>query len=257
MHYELRGENIEICAVLLHGTAPAASVDPLARACEGLCTWAVVDLPGYGASEQLADRSPEAVVDAVAELVGQLPHDDVFLVGHSFGGYLALATALRAAERLRGIVLLGPSFGVEPAEHAGYQGLAEALRAGIDITDVALERMLAPAFAAANPDACEIVRNFYRGAHQASVADDIDTVLRAPKLGEELAAVTVPVRIVVGDRDLPTPPDEVSENARVLKQAELTVLPGVGHTLCIEALDDVSSIVREFISAHRATHRLS
>jgi pimeloyl-ACP methyl ester carboxylesterase len=78
--------------VFLHGLGGSAGLwAPVVAAVEP--DWpgpvVLVDLPGHGASEPIADVGYEAMAAAVAQAVA--PLDKAFVVGHSLGGVVALA----------------------------------------------------------------------------------------------------------------------------------------------------------------------
>ena len=98
--------------VLVHGSAQGSSVGGAKHFANqaGLATrgWTVVtpDRPGHGLSPA-PDRGDDAGLDAVwaAELLGEGGH----LVGHSFGGAVALAAAERRPEAVRTLTLIEPA----------------------------------------------------------------------------------------------------------------------------------------------------
>ena len=98
---------MEVHLVLVHGSRLASSQwapqIPLLRDHVGLT---LVDLPGHGArvdEEFTLDRCVEVIDEA-------LPSDvPVVLVGHSLGGYVAMAYAARRAAALSGLVLADAS----------------------------------------------------------------------------------------------------------------------------------------------------
>jgi len=64
------------------------------------------DLRGHGRSETAASGyTPAAMADDLHALLDQLGIDQVHLVGHSFGGVVALEYALRAPERVRSLTI--------------------------------------------------------------------------------------------------------------------------------------------------------
>ncbi|MBF6174704.1 alpha/beta hydrolase [Nocardia blacklockiae] len=70
------------------------------------------DLRGHGRSTALPPWTFEAVVDDVAPLVDGTP---AVVVGHSFGGAVAIHLAHRHPELVRKLVLLDPAIGLDPA----------------------------------------------------------------------------------------------------------------------------------------------
>jgi acylglycerol lipase len=87
---------------------------------EGLAVYAL-DHRGHGRSEgprALIDRMDNAVTDLDALVVqaqGELPGREVFLLGHSMGGTVALCYALEHEERLAGLILSGPLAALDAA----------------------------------------------------------------------------------------------------------------------------------------------
>jgi len=92
--------------VLLHGQPGAGSDwDPVVDALSPQLKILALDRPGYRAST----HPPGTFVDNVDWLFDELDHigcDDAILVGHSYGGGVALAAAQFAPARVRGLVLV-------------------------------------------------------------------------------------------------------------------------------------------------------
>lgn len=63
------------------------------------------DLPGFGDSPLVGEPSVEACADAVLALADALDLNDAVLLGHSFGGAVALELAARHPQRWSGLVL--------------------------------------------------------------------------------------------------------------------------------------------------------
>ena len=86
----------------------------------------VVDRPGHGWSERDGHRSVGLLRQAelMAGLLDKLDASPAVVVGHSYGGALALAMAVEEAEQVEAVVILGTpaysdAFAVEPIELAG------------------------------------------------------------------------------------------------------------------------------------------
>lgn len=101
--YSQRSNDLGRASLLIHGVAADSTTwSPLLRAVAD-SGWALgnvvlVDLPGFGASENRRQRMPIPEVGrAVLEAVSDLGFSEVDLVGHSMGGFLALDMAARWA----------------------------------------------------------------------------------------------------------------------------------------------------------------
>lgn len=97
--------------VLLHGSAcSSAQWRALARNLEGRCRVLAPDFYGSGETEAWPGRGPlslsdeAALVHSLIESCGQPVH----LVGHSYGGAVALRVAQEQPERLRSLTLIEP-----------------------------------------------------------------------------------------------------------------------------------------------------
>src|SRR5580765_2899257 len=65
-----------------------------------------MDLPGYGASDPIADASVESYAEAASTLLTTLGIGPVFVAGHSLGGSVALVLAASRPELVKGLVLI-------------------------------------------------------------------------------------------------------------------------------------------------------
>ena len=98
----------EHCVVLLHGYLESSLVwedfVPLLYKEVRVIT---LDLPGHGISQVLGEcHSMEFLADKVKAMLDTLGVERCTLVGHSMGGYVALAFCEKYPERLDGVVLL-------------------------------------------------------------------------------------------------------------------------------------------------------
>ncbi|MBQ5637765.1 MAG: alpha/beta hydrolase [Alistipes sp.] len=101
-------EKGEKCVVLLHGYLESLMVweDFIPHLYKQLRV-VTLDLPGHGISVVNGEcHSMEYLADVVADLMASLGVERYTVVGHSMGGYVALAVAEKYADRLDGVVLL-------------------------------------------------------------------------------------------------------------------------------------------------------
>ena len=95
------------------------------------------DLIGHGRSTWAAPWTIDANVTALASLIEDEADGPVLVVGHSFGGAIALHLAAQCPDLVSGLVLLDPAVGL-----AGQwmRAVAEAMLASPDYTDPAEAR---------------------------------------------------------------------------------------------------------------------
>jgi 3-oxoadipate enol-lactonase len=119
--------------VLLHGlTATHRYVVMGSRHLERHgCRVVAYDARGHGASAPAADGyGYDRLADDLVELLDVLGLDRAVLAGASMGAHTALRVALRAPERVAGLVVVTPAFdpGADPDE--GWDRLADGLESG-------------------------------------------------------------------------------------------------------------------------------
>jgi non-heme chloroperoxidase len=69
------------------------------------------------------------------------------------------------------------------------------------------------------------------------------TAMQAMDLREGIARIGVPCTILIGSRDILTPPGRSAELARTIPGARLVRLDGYGHMLPLEAPDEVADVI--------------
>jgi len=91
--------------VLIHGLGQDRDIwDRLASRLEGRYRLLLVDLPGHGQSASIANVSVAAVADALDRTLKERKVKQALLVGHSYGGLVALEEAARHPDRAAGVV---------------------------------------------------------------------------------------------------------------------------------------------------------
>ena len=124
----------EPAVVLLHGMACVHDhMLPVMRHLESRHRCVAVDLRGHGASDAPLDAY--AMDDFLADLdalIGELGLGRPILVGHSFGGSIALAYADRYPERVAALVMLDSGMRSNQVLTADLGPFYEALRSGDD-----------------------------------------------------------------------------------------------------------------------------
>jgi pimeloyl-ACP methyl ester carboxylesterase len=104
LSYALYGSGAPV--VLLHGFAEDHEVwKNQVAVLEKIYTVIVPDLPGSGASDKLDETSMESMAESVKSILENEKIDQIALIGHSMGGYVALAFAEKYPQFLKGLGL--------------------------------------------------------------------------------------------------------------------------------------------------------
>jgi pimeloyl-ACP methyl ester carboxylesterase len=206
----------------LHGWAHThADFDPVLGGEHPLPAVAL-DLPGFGASPP----PPEAwTTPAYAELVAEVAEEltaaagtPPVVLGHSFGGKVAVRLAARHPDLVRGLVLTGVPLlrlGPRPTPPVRFRLARSLHRVGL-VSDA---RMEAARQRYGSSD--------YRAAQ--GVMRQVLVANLAETYDEDLAALRCPVALVWGDDDTAAPLAVAEEVAARVPGATLTVCPGAGH----------------------------
>jgi pimeloyl-ACP methyl ester carboxylesterase len=111
LSYLVWGSEDGPAALLLHGITSNAQtwwrVAP--RLVELGFRVVAVDMPGHGYSGETADHRIESVAQLIAEASAELGLGHMLLIGHSWGGSVALAMATCSTEQVARVVLIDPA----------------------------------------------------------------------------------------------------------------------------------------------------
>jgi pimeloyl-ACP methyl ester carboxylesterase len=208
------------------------------------------DHRGHGASTMGPDAPTVAELgDDLAAVLEVVDARDAVLAGHSMGGMTLQSLAVGhpdvVAERVRALVLAGTAgFGVA----AGVLSGPVRFVTGDRRVDRLLAGRLGPALSRGavgrQPRQAHLVAT--RDAFLSLPADvrrQFLTALQAMDFRTRLADVTVPTTVVVGRRDLLTPPRLGRALAAAIPGARLVEVPGAGHMLPYEEPDLLAEII--------------
>ncbi|HYW86873.1 MAG TPA: alpha/beta hydrolase [Chloroflexota bacterium] len=254
--------------VLVHPGGPGLGWEYLRLAVlEGSVTTVYLEPIGTGSSTRLADAGYSLDLDAalVHGLIEKLGRGPVWLLGHSYGGFVALRCALDHPEDLLGLVLYdtaptnGPDFWDE-----AWRNLARVIERHADQPGIVGVKRLRdePPADATDDDLAELVRD----ALPAYFADYWGRKAEFGALGEairvygspfrhhgppfdvrpDLPSIEVPILIIVGRHDFICPPRWSELMHAAIPGSQLVVLEQSGHFGHIEEPDAFAAAVANF-----------
>jgi 3-oxoadipate enol-lactonase len=213
-----------------------------------------IDPPGHGKSpgpghDFSMDDCAEAVVQVLDAIDVRTP---VVFLGTSWGGFVGPRLALRAPNRLSGMVLFCTSAeSPEPPDRARaieLVGLLEVEDLDKAILDLVVLGMLSPETQHLHPEIGEgledqLVAWDRRGVIAAvrSVLVDRESVL------SELSQVKTPSLVVSGKEDFILPSVHSQRMVEKLPNARHVEVPGAAHLVPLEVPDEANSLVLDFI----------
>lgn len=208
------------------------------------------DLRGLGDSQtQPGPATMAQCADDVRALLVQLTTGPVVLIGHSMGGYVALAFARQFPELLRGLILVGTRAGRDTAEAAaGRLAMAEKVKA--EGAQAVVEAMAPKMLAADNQDAqmAAQVLGFMAPSRSAGVIGALLGMAERPDATAFLAQIAVPTLVITGADDVLIPPAESETLAQAIRGAQLKVIPHAGHLVAFEQPDEFNQAVKEWLN---------
>ena len=233
-------------ALVLHGWGGSIeAVGSVLSALAPVTTAYAIDMPGFGESD------PPPVPWGTAEYAGfvrklmdELGIRSAAVIGHSFGGRVAIRLAVEFPDRVTKLVLVN-SAGIRPKRKLGYYRRLALAKFG-----KVLERVgghhgarLRAAIVRHTASADYLDAGPLRGTFVRIVNED---------LREHLPRISVPTLLVWGAQDQDTPLADGQLMERMIPDAGLVVFEHAGHYSYVDAANAFGRVVRHFLAAEQA-----
>lgn len=246
--------------VMIHGTLGMAEDMALGLfpSLSGRFHVIAVDRPGHGGSRrERFESAPTRQAELIREGLRQLGVGRPILVAHSIGGPVALAYARSWPEEVAGLVLLAPAAYAEwrPIEHTYLSPRATpwfgplVSNAAHETVDPAVLPLLEKAMFAPQDVPDYWARGFpheaVRRAEQMTTnGEDIGNMPALAQLAMSYRRIPTPTIVLSGDKDgIVNPARHARALVVALPNAELEMLPGVGHMIHHFAADRIAAAV--------------
>lgn len=241
LHYEETGKPGGFPVVVMHGWGcDHTTVRSIAASLEAGMRVINVDLPGHG-------KSPEptfawGVVEytqCLKDFISALGVDSPALIGHSFGGRIAI---MYGSQNKTGKIVLVDAAGIKPKRKFSYYWKVYSFKALKKLSKLILGKEGGEAFV-------EKMRNSNGSADYRNASPVMRAVMSRcvnQDLKRYMPGIKAPVLLIWGDDDTATPLDDAKIMEKLIPDAGLVSFPGCGHYSFLDNPFGFRSVLREF-----------
>lgn len=208
------------------------------------------DLRGFGDSSVIPPYSMEQFADDLAHLLDQLRVDRVVLVGCSMGGYVSFAFWRRHKDRVRALVLADTRAGADSDEIlARRRQLIEISRSegATAVANLQIAGLVGKTSREKQPDTYDAVHRLIAQAPVEGIVGALEAMMLRPDSTPLLPTIDVPVLILVGEEDVPTPVKESRLMHDRIPGSRLEVIAQAGHLSNLERPAAFNHVLTEFL----------
>ena len=193
-------------------------------------------------------RDAEDYVAWLSATLNGLNLDRIFLVGMSYGGWLALNLAMTAPERVRKLVLLSPAGFLPLVRQFSLRGMLMGLFPTRLTTD-SLMGWMGFKDTPGDMDARCTLDLFYLGMKHFRLPQETMRIMPSVFSDDKLRALHVPVLLLFGDREVIYDPAKALARALALIQNfEGELVPRCSHDMCFSQHRIVDARVLDFLN---------
>jgi pimeloyl-ACP methyl ester carboxylesterase len=239
--------------VMLHGYTESAKIwydykDSLAKNYRVI----LIDLPGHGRSSIIDEvHTMDLMADCVKAVLDHLAIETTVMVGHSMGGYVALAFARKHARMLKGLGLFHSTSLADSDE--AKQGREKSIEIISKNHAKFLFNFIPELFA---PETKEIYQSEIQNLIDEASAMDPEALLAAQRGMKErtstldvLINASFPVMFIAGQKDSRVPFENVWVQMALTETAYSLILRNAGHMGFIEAKTQCLDFIDSFTKA--------
>ncbi len=241
IHYKLAGTGDRV--LLLHGWGGSidswlpVTKDLLAKSYQVLA----IDFPGFGKS----DPPPEPwgvpqYATALQELLDRLDFRPTHVVGHSFGGRVAIVLAAERPEQVNKLVLVAA---------AGIRTVSSRVRVVRTLTKTVKTVFSLPGLSTFRPRVQSALNRRFASSDYQQAGELRDTFVKVVNqdLRDYARRIKAPTLLIWGDKDTETLMAEAQVLNSCIPDSGLVVLQGGGHYAYLEQFVKFSIILNQFL----------
>lgn len=239
--------------VFLHGFAESLEIwDDFSAALQNEFRVVTVDLPGHGGTGIFGpSHTMEFMADVVKVVLDHLEINSCVMIGHSMGGYVALAFARKYPETLVGIGLFHSHAAADSDEVRKNRvrtiNIVYSNRSGF--IQQFIPELFAPENVPSYPGEIEKLRQIAMQPPPEGITAALRGMMERDDNTSLLRELKIPVLFIAGAADSKIPLKMMVDQAALADHAEVLILARTGHLGFIEEKDKTLQTVRFF--AHK------
>lgn len=238
--------NMQPVLVLLHGHGVDAAIwDDLYADLSADYTIIRPDL-----SKLTTHASIEAYAEHLSGLLQTAQVDGCVLVGHSMGGYIALAFAEQHPDQMAGLCLFhSTALADDDAKREQRRKTIQKLRenGGKAFIEEIILKMMGETFRQQHPDRVEQLVERYRQLPDEALTVGMQAIAARPDRTDILKNADFPVLFIAGRKDELIPFEKLEPQFSLSPRIRSVVLDEAGHLGMIESPDEAIVAMREFM----------
>ena len=244
-------EGSGIPLVLLHGYLESLTIwDDFAVTMKDHFRVIRMDLPGHGESGSISEiHTMEIMAESVMAVLLALSVDTCFMVGHSMGGYVALAVAEQHQEKLRGICLFHSTPFSDTEEKKGNRDREiEMVRQGKK--DLIVRVNIPKGFADDNLEKfhsdVERAKTIALATPDEGIIAALEGIKQRPDRSRIMEEITIPLLWILGRKDNYINFQSAKEKINLNGMGKLVILDNSGHMGFMEERKDSAAHLISF-----------
>ncbi len=213
------------------------------------------DHRGHGQSEVTKNgyELDNLVTDAIS-LIEALDVGSVHFVGTSTGGFVGMRIALRRPDLLKSLVLMDTSAEAESQTALRQYNLLLWMVKYVGwwaVIGQVLPILFYNSFLKDGSRKIEVKnwRNIVTGHSKKGIVPFGKGIFERKSVLEQLADLSLPAAVIVGEQDIATTPDFAQRMADVIPNAKLYKIPDAGHSAAVEKPTEVADAMRDFYTS--------
>jgi pimeloyl-ACP methyl ester carboxylesterase len=249
LHYEVIGEGPAV--MLVHGFGEDSSVWRQQQNAFPGFQLILPDLPGSGASEMINDMSLEGLADSMLAILDQEKIQQCIFIGHSMGGYIALAFAEKYETRLKGLGLFhSTTFADTEAKVETRLKAIEFIKehGAYNFLRTSTPNLFSPKSKESQKSVIEEQVERTANFTDAALICYYESMIKRPDRTPLLKTTTLPVLFIIGRHDTAVPVQDSLQQCHLPARSYVHILEKSGHMGMLEQAEESNRYLLDYIS---------